>query len=265
MKDIKLILLDLDGTLLLKDGEVPKELNEVIKKLNDKGVMLGIATGRYYGSIIKLFKDTYKNMVVVSSNGASVHINDEKVLSLPFDEDLYKKVLDIALKLNSEEVVMNPMTDEACYALKGDPSNAFFEQFGMPIKEVDSFIEYTKDISVFSIMSRDFKDRDYKVYFEDIKSDLELLPSGYGCLDIMPKGITKATGIRHLCDILNITTDNVMAMGDAMNDYEMLKTVGLPVAMKNACPEIIEIAKEITEKPNNENGCLDFIKKYFEL
>ena len=103
------------------------------------------------------------------------------------------------------------------------------------------------------------------VYFDRLHPEYTLTSSGYGCIDILRKGISKKAGLLYYLDKMNITSEEVMAIGDEDNDLELLEAVGYPVAMKNANERVKRISKLITKKECDENGCLDFIIKYFDL
>ena len=81
-------------------------------------------------------------------------------------------------------------------------------------------------------------------------------------LEFLPAGINKGSGIRFLCDYLQIPLDNTLAAGDAENDITMLEAVKLPCVMKNARPEMYAYGKYITEHDNNHSGIAEIIEKF---
>ena len=81
-------------------------------------------------------------------------------------------------------------------------------------------------------------------------------------LEVMPKGVHKAVGLRLLTDYLALDKSQVMAMGDEENDLTMLEWAGLGVAMANAVPKVKAVAKAVTTKTNEESGVAEAIHKY---
>ena len=81
-------------------------------------------------------------------------------------------------------------------------------------------------------------------------------------LEISPKNISKASGLKELCDFLKINLSETVAVGDAPNDTEILKTAGLAVAMGNATAEIKNLANFVTDD-NDHDGIVKVIEKFF--
>lgn len=83
--------------------------------------------------------------------------------------------------------------------------------------------------------------------------------------EINSKKVSKAFGIKKICDYLNITMDNVIAFGDSENDKEMLEEVGIGVSVANGYDSIKEIANYITVYDNNHSGVANFLNDFFSL
>ena len=95
MNEIKLVMCDMDGTLLNDHKEVDSGFINLIDPLNDMGVMVGIASGRQYHSITRNFKDIYEKMVFIADNGAIIYVNDEIVDYHALDRDILEKIIKI--------------------------------------------------------------------------------------------------------------------------------------------------------------------------
>jgi Cof subfamily protein (haloacid dehalogenase superfamily) len=92
-------------------------------------------------------------------------------------------------------------------------------------------------------------------------SDISITSSFDYNLEICGKSASKAEALRQLCNMLGLTANEVMACGDSHNDIEMLKVVGMPVAVGNANGQVKAIAKYIAP-PNNENGVAKAIELF---
>lgn len=261
---IKLILLDLDGTLLDEQSKVPSNLAEVVSKLKEKDVIIGIASGRNFGLIKNDFLDVYQNMSIVSSNGCSVRLNGVVVFDTGLTKEESLKIFNKWEEIKNETSIQI-MSDDLFIADKTDPIVEYFGAVeGNGIHITDNIVNELDKAKLLSVCAKDMK-TDYSNYFVELSDEIEIVESGYGCVDFMPKGISKAIGVIKLCEAMHISIDQVMAIGDASNDLDLLKTVGCPVAMANGNEEVKKIAKYQTSKTNKDNGCLEFIEEFFNL
>ena len=95
-----------------------------------------------------------------------------------------------------------------------------------------------------------------------LNQNFEVFKSREIILEVMPKGVHKAVGLKLLSDYLALDKSQVMAMGDEENDLTMLEWAGLGVAMANAVPKVKAVAKAVTTKTNGESGVAEAIHKY---
>ena len=91
--------------------------------------------------------------------------------------------------------------------------------------------------------------------------DIVLANAESTSLEVSPKGVSKALGLKTLCEHLNITLDEVIVVGDADNDIEALKVAGLSVAMGNAKQHIKDMC-DVIVSDNDHDGCVDVIERY---
>lgn len=97
---------------------------------------------------------------------------------------------------------------------------------------------------------------------KQLYQNFEVFKSREIILEVMPKGVHKAVGLKLLSDYLALGKSQVMAMGDEENDLTMLEWAGLGVAMANAVPKVKAVAKAVTAKTNEESGVAEAIHKY---
>ena len=134
--------------------------------------------------------------------------------------------------------------------------------------EVVEDVTKVLDFDPIKILFVDLKDRSRLERFREHMKDfserfhLDMFFSCDQYLEFLPEGINKGSGIRFLCDYLNIPLDNTLAAGDAENDITMLQTVKLPCVMKNARPEMYAYGAYITEHDNNHSGIAEIIEKF---
>ena len=87
----------------------------------------------------------------------------------------------------------------------------------------------------------------------ELGEDFVFAPSGRKWIDVMQRGVSKATGIRQVMEAHGVSADEVAAFGDSMNDYEVLRMVGMPIAMENGRSAIKQIARKVIG-PNTEHS-----------
>ena len=203
---IKLLALDMDGTLLNEVKEIPLAHIDAIHKAIDKGVKLVLCTGRPLFGVLPYYKKLsldLQNEYVIVNNGCSTHQTSD--WSLVDWRELSKSDIEYLNELAEKSEVQLTLFDEDHYFVLGGKPN--------PIVEA------------------------------------------------MPLGTTKASALSRLAEILDIQTSEIMAMGDANNDIEMLEFAGLGIAMGNASDHVKSLADAVTAS-NEEDGVARAIEKY---
>lgn len=265
---VKLIALDLDGTLLKNDKTVSLENKRALQQAMAKGVYVVLCTGRPIMGIqhiIDFLEFPADNDYVITFNGALVQrattreILSKKTHTLEDVRYIYDTLMECDLPMNAidlQKVYEPPYPVDSPSYYPVIIKNLTFEQ-----KSWDEFNDeamFNKALCCRPEAELDSKlktvPREFFERFNTFKSRPELL-------EIMPKGVDKAFGIRRLCDLLGIEMSQVMAIGDEENDIPMLKAVGYGVAMGNATDEVKEIAKFET-LTNEEHGVAYAVEKY---
>ncbi len=261
-EDIKLVLLDMDGTLCDENGQVCEEFYSFVSKMRKKDMYIGIASGRNGGTIQACFKECFDQMVCISSNGTVNYVNGN-VISIDYlDKDVVQKLIQKDEEI--EECALQLFYPDKVIVHENNPIINVFEKAGFQIETVQNLYEYRENVVLVSTIDLN-ENRDLRLEFAQILGSYKMAQSGYGCIDYMPSHVSKAYGAKKICEFLNINLNQVMAIGDAENDLELLEIVGCPVAMKNGIDEIKRVAKYITSKTNMENGCIEFLKEFFEV
>ena len=257
---MKLIVSDLDGTLLNNEGKVTDKSIEVLRKIKNRGYELAIATGRSFSSANKIRETIGIEMFLICNNGANIYNKDGSILkTLHIPSDLSKKIIKILdeTKANYKAFDGNnvylPTYAKIHEEIKKEHRLTFLEDFNvLPNLEKILVIE-EEEKRLFEI-----KDLMHK-YFED---ELEFVISSEDCLDLNIKNCSKGMGLQVISQELKINPNDIMAFGDSGNDYKMLQFVGYHVAMKDSYMSTKNF-KHITFLTNDENGVADFLIKKF--
>lgn len=265
----KLIAVDMDGTLLRKDDIISKRNKEVIRKLREKGIKVVLASGRpihglerYLEELDLVAEDEY----VMSYNGSIVqNVKTKEVIAKNMlkGKDLHR-LYELAQRLK---------IDLHAFSVKGciTPKMNYYSQLegkmnNIPVYEVN-FEEIAIDEDIIKIMyvgAPNEIDRVIKQLPETLYKDYNVVRSMPFFLEFLSRTSGKETGVKMLAECLDIAPHEVMCIGDAGNDVEMLQYAGLGVAMGNAFEEVKQIADYIT-KTNEEDGVAHAIEKFVDV
>ena len=269
MADVKLIAIDLDGTLFKNNGEITQASIDAINYAADKGVHMVISTGRPYSGIpFARLKGTKMNYSI-NTNGASVYKLSPKTcifeapmedsLVLPILDYLYTKRCHIAAFINGEGV-----SPEYCQAMVPDlilPDSikATYNGTRLHTPDLTAYITgnhyHVQKCTLNFMRGTDgtLLDRDEIEKYLTSNPALEVVCGGYQNLEFTRRGVDKAIGLQALCDHLGIGIGEAMAIGDTANDTAIIKAAGIGVAMGNSIPEVLAAADYVTAS-NEDDG-----------
>lgn len=242
---IKLIASDMDGTLLNELGEVPEETFDLIVALRERGVHFAASSGRRYDRLCQFFAPVREQMDFVASNGAQVYADGEQI-----GREVYSHLSIMRL---AKTVQMFPNMHLALFdrtkSFLLDDEDKFVREVDKDLPNVERIYELPRpevNIIKATIFCDDGNVMDNAYVLQRELGDLfTFAPSGSSYIDPMQPGISKATGIQQLMEHYGVAREEVMAFGDSMNDYEILRMAGTSVAMGNARSAIKQIATKV--------------------
>ncbi len=246
MESIKLIALDMDGTLLNEFQEVSSENARWIQKALDAGIAVCFATGRGYQSALPYAEQLKLDTPMITVNGGEIWrrpgvLHRRSLMPSGMVKRLYE------LALQHAECWFWAYTAEGIYNK---------EKWIEPKDDYDAhhwlkFGYYTEDDATRALILAETSSW----------GGMEITNSSPWNLEMNPQGVTKASAIRELCTLLNIEMSQVAAMGDSLNDIAMIREAGLGVAMGNAQEEVKTAANAVTVT-NNEDAVAHLIRDY---
>lgn len=249
---IKLIACDMDGTLLDEDGNLPEGTYDLILELAHAGIRFTAASGRRYDTLRSMFSPVADSMDFVASNGAQVYARgtlvDREVLSHAAAKRL-KCVVDMFDTLHLalfDETLSFLLDDEERFEREID------KNLPNPRRVYDVPSPDTSIVKASIYCDEALMDMAY-VLERELGDDFVFAPSGSRWIDAMQRGVSKATGIAQIMQAYGIPADEVMAFGDSMNDYEIMRMVGTSCAMGNGRSAIKQIATRVIG-PNTEQS-----------
>lgn len=240
--EIKLIALDMDGTLLTPDLEVSQANVQAIQQAMDKGVQVMLCTGRWLSFCHPYAEALGLNTYLVTVNGGEIWTSDKTLVERHLlDSNVTKEMWLIGrdLGLNSWLVAAD------CVYKQGETPDDFQAHDWLKIGFNST------DINVLNQM------HDKLSQFEG----LELTNSLPTNIEVNPIGVNKATGLERVCQEMDITMGEVMAVGDSLNDIKMIAEAGLGIAMGNAQEQVKATADHITDT-NEQDGVAKAIERF---
>lgn len=273
---IKLICIDMDGTLLNSKHEVSDENKKAIKKAHDRGVNIALCTGRmflsakYYADLIGI------NTPIIASNGAFIKngYNDKAIYENPLPKDIAIEIYKIAKKygltiqFNSWNVLFmeTPASEEHAYVVMNrDLPEEKRVKFIINEKLDEAIQNYEGNILKAGVIEKAAnKDKLWtaKEEIKDIFRDkLHVVSSGDNNFEITVGSVSKGNAAAYLANMLNIPQEEVMCIGDSENDLSMIKYAGIGVAMGNGLDIVKEAADFITDT-NDNSGVSKAIERF---
>lgn len=257
---IKLIAIDLDGTLLNSNKEISPFNKEVLKKAKNEGIKVVLCTGRpimgvqdYLEELDLLNEDDY----CITFNGGLVQktktgeIVASKVHSLDDVTYMYHQLNKVNLPVN---IIDTNWVYEPTYPKNNE---SYYPKLNAKLpflsKEIDMFEKtHTFNKAVVCFENAQLLDTQMAKLPKTMYERFSIFKSQHILYEIMPKQVNKGFGIRMLCDLLNIKREEVFAAGDQANDIEMIEYAGFGTAMGNAIDELKQVAKSITDTNDND-------------
>jgi Cof subfamily protein (haloacid dehalogenase superfamily) len=249
---VKLVVSDMDGTLLNSNHEVSPRFFELFKKLQEKNILFCAASGRQHNSIVERLKNIKNDIYVIAENGGVAKKGDKVLLSSFLKPEKVSKLIPIIRKIEGANMVL--CCDGAAYIESKDQRFInLFQEYYHSFYQVDDLMQIANTIPVFKIAVYHFDSSEHFIYpvVKDLNDEILLKVSGINWLDISDEKANKGNALRHLQQLLNITKEETMVFGDYHNDIEMMQEAGLSFAMGNAHKDIKELAKFSTESNDN--------------
>lgn len=282
---IKLLALDLDGTLLNSYGQIPPANKEAIRLAEEKGVLVTIATGRRFRDALPVGLELELNAPLLTHNGALIKYAQtlETVNVSLLETGTVAEIIRVGKNFGGDALVSTDPQGRGTLlydtisedniplqryirwskTLHGEDA----EKSVRHVPSLENVIGAEQVIHV-SFSGGCAPMRDLAECLEDeLGGSVTLLATIYPRLDftlidILPPDASKGTGVEKLSAFNGLTRDEVMVMGDNFNDLEMLEFAGTPVVMGNADPQLLEREEFYTTVSNDENGVAAAIDKY---
>ncbi len=243
---MKLLISDLDGTLLEKDHSISHEVFELVKKIENLGVLFSIATGRALSAAKDYIEKLNLTTPVILFNGARIYDPVQNKYIVQYF--LSKKAVELALKVinSNRNLTAAFFVNEEVYMYNVGPNAAtYLIRDALTYRSVDD-LRFVENLNITKIVFASYPYNLSKLEIElpeFFEQQADVVRSEDDLLEILPRSINKGSALKKLCELLKITLDEVIAMGDSMNDFQMIKTSGIGIAVGKASDELKKAAK----------------------
>ena len=258
---IKLIVSDMDGTLVNDEKKIDENIYKILPKLKEMGTKFVVASGRQYPSLCKDFQEHVKDVVLCSENGAFVMDNGKELYARCMTQEQVKMSLDAAFAVEGMEPIC--CARHVTYT-RSPEMKEFLEspKFNYKMAVVDDL--YNIDDEIIKISMIVLNGEDTVAMFRKVRAALDeslnLVTSGEGCMDTGIYGVNKGTAVAALQEMWGITPEETMVFGDQYNDVDMFDRAHYSFAMEGAVEGVKKKARFIAGS-NNEGGVVKAIRE----
>lgn len=289
----KLIAIDLDGTLLNSNGVVSEENKKTLQNLINKNIEIVLASGRMIDSTKTIAKEIGCKKYFIAGNGAIVYdIEKDQII---YENFLKKeKVLDVIKICEENSIYYNIYTDKQILATSLKYNVLYYnkenanrdEKDRSKINIVSNMYEYVQNLEDEKFLKITICDENKLIFNSIIRmikqikeidvldvehmsrkiitQGTEQVEVSYSYTEVSAQNVDKWEAIKYILNQKQLTSENVIAIGDNINDKEMIKNAGMGIAMKGSTPVVREVADITTEQSNNSNGVAEVLNRILQ-
>lgn len=280
----RLLALDIDGTLLCSKHKITRNVNRAIDKAKENGIIVTLATGRFYGSAHRIARNAGVNAPIIANDGAQIQdvYNGDLIYFKPVELEIAQDVMKLIKNYPVELQVFTK--DLIIYAGKGFRIKRLKRALKRGHLSIGGCYNYIRDFvfppvvnagSVENILNTlkeppaklvvngepEVMEEFEKELNERFSKEVAMTTAIRNYIDILAHDVSKAHGLEILLKHLGISRENIIAAGDNYNDIEMIKYAGLGVAMGNA-EDIVKDKADIITASNDDDGVVNIIENY---
>lgn len=242
----KIVFFDIDGTIWDEHMVIPESTRLAITKLKENGHKAFLCTGRARAAVAskELFDMGFDG--IIASCGTYIEMDNEIVYEELVPDELVKKIVSV-LRENNMPVVLEGSRDYWIdeVGFEQDPYVDYLRE--LIGERAHVLTGYSEDIRINKFSADIIENTDYATIKAELGEHYDILEHAGNVVEFVPKGFSKATGIKWLCEYLKLDMADTYALGDSINDMEMLQAVGHGIAMGNAIDTVKKAAEYVTD------------------
>ncbi|MER7931113.1 MULTISPECIES: Cof-type HAD-IIB family hydrolase [unclassified Streptomyces] len=265
--DIRLVVTDMDGTLLDDEKRIPAGLWPMLAELRRRGVLFSPASGRQYATLARQFADVADGMVFIAENGTYVVRDGVELSSDVLDQAVAGDLARTVRRLVADGVDVGAVVcgKRSAYVERTDEAFlAEVRRYYVEHRVVDDLTAVDDDVIKVALFDFGPAERTTAPALAPFAATHQVVVSGEHWVDVMNRTANKGTALRGLQRELGITPAQTMVFGDYLNDLEMLDAADWSFAMANAHPDVISRARHLAPS-NNDDGVLRTVARILGL
>lgn len=257
----KYVFFDIDGTLWDENMVVPESTKLAIKKLQENGHKAFVCTGRAMGNVNDPQFDEIGFDGFVAACGNHVEMDGKILYERNMSYEDVKAIYDVSRQYHLP--IIYEGTKYQWMDREGFEGDSYIAYIVENLQDAAKFLDECEleeiEANKFSALAN--ANTNYPAVEEALADRFDFMDHGDGIIEAVPKGTSKATGITWLCEHLNVPIEDTYALGDSINDLEMLALVGHSIAMGNASQAAKDVAEYVTTHIH-EDGVLHALQHY---
>lgn len=263
LKNTKLIISDMDGTLLNSKGELSPSFNPLFKKITENNILFGVASGRQYYSLIEKFEHLQDQMIFIAENGAIAMEKGEEIHLQPMEASQARKIITEVRKIGGKHLILCGRKQAYIESTEPEfmkPFHQHYEKF----KVVEDIAKVEDDIFL-KVTVCDLSGAEENSYpkLKHLKDEFQVKLSGKIWIDFNHKSAQKGNALARIQELNGISRKETMTFGDYFNDIELFDHSAMSFAVENAHPEVKKAAR-YSAPSNDEDGVAFILKKLLE-
>ncbi len=248
MPPSRLLVFDLDGTLLNSSHRIPTDMRTILMALHERGVETTLATGRPFAAVQGFVGELELQLPLIVFNGAVVIAPDGQLLSArPLPLSAARTILHLLDKTAAASHLYLHPTDDCFYSdRQGPAAQHIMKKDGVGCRYVQNLLDMLNDagsdpVKMFSIGPRNELEK-LQMSIRQAEPSVSCVFSEHDMLEFLGPNVNKGTALSMLCESIGVERESVIAFGDNMNDLELLQVAGTGVSMDTAPAELREEA-----------------------
>lgn len=250
LSKIKMVVSDMDGTLLNSSHEVSDEFFKLFEGLKSQDIQFIAASGRQYHSIVEKLDSIKDDIIVIAENGGFVMRKEKELLSTPLSKKYIDKILDILADVPN----IHPVLCGKHNAFVSNESDVFInklQEYYTEFSVEEDLRHYNGEIIKIAIYHFESSERYIYPFVNHLEDTLQVKISGQNWVDISSINANKGYALDKIMSLYDIKSDELLVFGDYNNDLEMLALADFSFAMENAHPNVKKAASYVTRSNDN--------------
>ncbi|QYA25875.1 HAD family phosphatase [Gramella sp. MT6] len=256
---IKLIVTDVDGTLLNDNHELHPDFWKIEEQLTSKGILFSIASGRQFYNLESKFEKIKDRTMFFAENGTYVSHKGKELYVNPIEKNAAIEFIELGRELTETNLVLCGK-DSAYIETDDEEFKTEISKFYERLQVVDDLTKVEDTYLKVTLCNFNGVEDHTFPHFVNYTDRFKVAIAARVFIDITALDANKGNAIKGIQKELNISPEETLVFGDYLNDLEMMQVAKHSYAMKNAHPEIIEASNFVTSHDNNNNGVLRTIE-----